>query len=118
MKAKPSHIPSQQRAPWSNNMQSEENDDSNTPVSDGKQTQKRKTCGSPGEASGDEDDNSSNVHTSKELHAWADARGIARKTRMKSVTTSMDACVREDVPGKDVLLQVQESLQESEIFAS
>lgn len=37
---------------------------------------------------------------------WADARGVKnRETRIRSVTSSTDACVREAVPGKDTLLR-------------
>lgn len=67
---------------------------------------KRKTSEASNKSPGDDDEDSSNIHTKKELDKWADIRGIKnRETRIRSVTSSMDACVREDVPGKDALLQ-------------
>lgn len=101
MTGKPRNIPSQLRAPWSNNMQSDENDDSNEVAPDRTPERKRKTSDSV-----ESDEDSSNIHAANELDAWADVRGIKCKTtRIRSVTSSIDACVREDVPGKDVLVQ-------------
>lgn len=95
-----SHI----RAPPPNNMESEENDTSKKLVSGIKR--KRKKSGSSDKATGDGDEDSPDIHATKELAAWAIARGIKNpQTRICSVTSSMDACLREDVPGKDVLLR-------------
>lgn len=55
---------------------------------------------------GDEDEDSTRVATKDELKRFAEARGIKDMSiRVKSVTTSIDACVREDLAGKDVLLE-------------
>lgn len=87
-------------------MESEEDTSSNKPP-------KRKTCDSADEDSevGDEDDDSASIATKKELRRFALARGIVKdiddpiQVRVRSITTSVDACVRDDVPGKDVLLE-------------
>lgn len=67
---------------------------------------KRKTSEASDKTLEDDDENSSNIHTKKEPDKGAGVRGIKnREARIRSVTSSMDACVREDVPGKDALLQ-------------
>lgn len=79
-----------------NEMQSDEDTDSNKP-------EKRKKCD---ESDEDDDDDCSGFATSSELHRFAQVRGIKDlKPRVRSVTSSIDACVREDVPGKDALLR-------------
>ncbi|CAM9210252.1 unnamed protein product [Pylaiella littoralis] len=85
-------------------MESEENDSSKKTISGIKR--KRAKSGSSDKVPGDDDENSPDIHAKKELATWAVARGIKNpQTRVCSVTSSMDACVREDVPGKDVLLR-------------
>lgn len=67
---------------------------------------KRSTTESSDEKPADDEEESANIHAKQELDKWADARGIKNKeTRIRSITTSMDACVREDIPGKAALLQ-------------
>ena len=67
---------------------------------------KRKTRGEPNQNAEDDDSTTKDIATSKELKLFAAARGIKDTTlRVRSVTTSIDACVREDVPGKEALVQ-------------
>ena len=67
---------------------------------------KRKTRGEPNQNAEDGDGTSRDIATSNELKLFAAARGIKDTTlRVRSVTTSIDACVREDVPGKEALIQ-------------
>lgn len=57
------------------------------------------------DTSEDADGTGKDIATSKELKLFAEARGIKDTTlRVRSVTTSIDACVREDVPGKEALV--------------
>jgi hypothetical protein len=72
---------------------------------DANRKRKRTNTESADKATEDDEEESSNIHTKRELDKWADTRGIKnRETRIRSVTSSMDACVREDIPGKDSLL--------------
>lgn len=72
---------------------------------DSNRKRKRTTTKSTDKATEDDEEESSNIHIKQELDKWADIRGIKnRGTRIRSVTSSMDACVREDVPGKGALL--------------
>lgn len=68
---------------------------------------KRKAHDKADQNSKDDDDAASKeIATSNELKLFAAARGIKDTTvRVRSVTTSIDACVREDVPGKEALVQ-------------
>lgn len=75
--------------------------------SSAKPTSKRKKtpCESTDEVT-DDDATGKGIATSKELKLFAAVRGIKDTTfRVRSVTTSVDACVREDVPGKEALLR-------------
>lgn len=93
---------SQLQALLPNNMESGEDSVSNK--------QSKRKAGDPitddAEDDGDKDEDSTSVATKDELKRFAEARGIKDMSiRVKSVTTSVDACVREDLPGKDVLLE-------------
>lgn len=72
------------------------------PVNQSASKRKSKT-----DESSDKDDETTgkDIATSGELKLFAAVRGIKDTTlRVRSITTSVDACVREDIPGKEALV--------------
>lgn len=72
------------------------------PVNQSASKRKRKT---PEPTDKDDDTPGKDIATSGELKLFAAVRGIKDTTlRVRSITTSIDACVREDIPGKEALV--------------